>query len=274
MARRAYALATLLEQVNTLYPNRNKGSDGWLGDAAHQKTKSEHNPNTKGVVTAQDFTHDPANGVHGGDLAEWFNDDSRTWYVIWNRKIWDVKWIPYWGKNPHDRHVHISVRQNAGNYDNNSKWKLGGDMPTPTRAEILSQFKNFTGTIPTESQINHYTRPEQGWGALNGDLLQFNFDRNPPVNEGDAVNLYRHQLRREPKNGEEKGFIGKTFKDAWYLIVQSEEGNAVSGKIGEQETKITEQAKIIAKYQASGGDATKFQTLGVLIRELLGLNKS
>ena len=147
-------------------------------------------------------------------------------------------------------------------------------MPTPRRAEILSQFKNFTGTIPTESQINHYTRPEQGWGALNGDLLQFNFDRNPPVNEGDAVNLYRHQLRREPKNGEEKGFIGKTFKDAWYLIVQSEEGNAVSGKIGEQETKITEQAKIIDKYQASGGDATKFQTLGVLIRELLGLNKS
>src|SRR3990167_2751685 len=137
--RLARSLETLRSQINEAYPNRNKASDGTIGDESHSNRESQHNPNPQGVVTAMDITHDPANGVHGGDLAEWFNDDPRTWYVIWNRKIWDVKWIPYWGKNPHDRHVHISVKQNAGNYDNNSKWKLGENMLTPTRAEVVSQ---------------------------------------------------------------------------------------------------------------------------------------
>lgn len=124
MARRAYSLSTLLAQVNALYPNRSKLSDGWLGDAAHQATQSDHNPNSAGVVCALDITHDPANGVHGGDLAEALNDDPRVNYVIWSRKIWDAKWYPYWGPNPHDRHVHVSVEQVPSKYDDASQWRL------------------------------------------------------------------------------------------------------------------------------------------------------
>src|SRR3990167_8493968 len=113
MARLANSLAVLRGQIDAAYPLRNRASDGWIGDAAHTTVKSEHNPNTEGVVTALDITHDPANRLHGGDLAEWLNDDSRTWYVIWNRKIWDAKWLPYNGPNPHDRHVHISTKQDT-----------------------------------------------------------------------------------------------------------------------------------------------------------------
>src|SRR3990167_455224 len=155
MARRAYALQTLLEQINTLYPNRNRASDGWLGDDAHQKTVSQHNPLPNGVVTAQDFTHDPANGVHGGDLAEWLNDDPRTWYVIWNRKIWDAKWLPYNGPNPHDRHVHISTKQDTGNYDNPAKWNLGGNMDRIKELEDMANYRqSLLDSIGREVSVN------------------------------------------------------------------------------------------------------------------------
>jgi len=69
-ARRAKATSMLLEQVNALAPDRNKSSDGWIGDEAHASRKSDHNPNSKGVVQAQDFTHDPANGADSYKFAE------------------------------------------------------------------------------------------------------------------------------------------------------------------------------------------------------------
>lgn len=160
MARLANSLTTLRNQINEAWPNRNKASDGWIGDAAHAKEKSEHNPNSAGVVTALDITHDPKNGVHGGDIAEALNDDSRTWYVIWNRKIWDVKWIPYWGRNPHDRHVHISVRQDKANYDNANQWNIGGDMPASQdvidETAIRQGYNGWLLRDPNRQEINDW----------------------------------------------------------------------------------------------------------------------
>lgn len=50
-----------------------------------------------------------------------------------------------------------------------------GEIVSPTRAEVISQFKYFTGSAPSEEQIKVYTSKD--WGALNGDLLQFVYDR-------------------------------------------------------------------------------------------------
>ena len=84
MARRAKATEQLLEQVDAAAPARNKASDGWIGDEAHADRKSDHNPNAKRVVQAQDFTHDPAGGCDSYKLAEGLRarKDPRIKYVI------------------------------------------------------------------------------------------------------------------------------------------------------------------------------------------------
>lgn len=127
MARRANSLTTLVNQLNAMYPNRSKVSDGWLGDTAHQATVSQHNPNSAGVVTAQDITHDPANGVDGQAIADAVIQDPRAWYVIFNKRIRynGGKWESYSGTNPHTKHVHLSTKQNPANYDNPSNWNIG-----------------------------------------------------------------------------------------------------------------------------------------------------
>ena len=132
MARRAKATQTLLDQVNEVCPARNKGSDGWIGDTAHQSTKSDHNPNSAGVVQAQDITHDPKGGFELYKFAEHLrtHKDKRVKYVISNRKIFSGNagpqpwvWRSYSGKNPHDAHVHVSVGDAARSTMTSQQWR-------------------------------------------------------------------------------------------------------------------------------------------------------
>jgi len=134
MARRANATAKLLEQVNAAAPDRSKASDGWIGDEAHSSRKSDHNPNKKGIVQAQDFTHDPAGGCDSYKFAEMLRTkkDPRIKYVISNYRIFSGNvgpspwlWRKYTGSNPHSLHVHVSVGDEASLYDDASEWDLG-----------------------------------------------------------------------------------------------------------------------------------------------------
>lgn len=147
MWRVAKSLNVLRKQVDTLYPNRSKASDGTIGDAAHraQGNASDHNPwvinNGTGVVTALDITHDPKNGVDIDKLSDQLmvSRDPRIKYIIANGLIlipfkvsWAFdfgwKWQDYLGE-PHRNHLHISV--NTNNYDDESPWKIGGAMQAP-----------------------------------------------------------------------------------------------------------------------------------------------
>jgi hypothetical protein len=137
--RVAKSLDVLLKQINTKAPGRSKASDGSIGDAAHASRNSDHNPwiveSGVGVVTARDFTHDPDHGCDAGALAEAIraSKDTRVKYIIWNRRIasssaigarpaWE--WRPYDGRNPHNHHVHISVKQDKANYDSTDGWTI------------------------------------------------------------------------------------------------------------------------------------------------------
>jgi len=55
--------------------------------------------------------------------------DPRISYIISNKRIANPgqAWRNYTGKNPHDHHVHISVKQVAKLYDDASEWDLAGD---------------------------------------------------------------------------------------------------------------------------------------------------
>jgi hypothetical protein len=136
------SLDQLLSQINVLAPSRNKASDGGIGDIAHWKrgSASDHNPwvtegANKGVVTARDYTHDPAHGCNckilvGSLVAA---KDSRIKYIIWDSTIYNSSAVgsvkawsgrPYTGANKHNKHAHISVKSNKASYDNVSAWLI------------------------------------------------------------------------------------------------------------------------------------------------------
>ncbi len=149
--RTALSLDELLAEINRSAPHRSKASDGTIGNAAHQKlgSDSDHNPWVKdgelGVVTAEDFTHDPAHGFDAHAFADWLRRrckaglEKRVKYVISNRRIaspinqWE--WRPYRGDNPHDKHTHVSVLSTKKQYDNKVSWKWGDTVaePKPTK---------------------------------------------------------------------------------------------------------------------------------------------
>jgi peptidoglycan hydrolase-like protein with peptidoglycan-binding domain len=132
MARLAKALVVLRDQVNALAPNRSKASDGWIGDAAHSARKSDHNPNSRGVVQALDITHDPRNGIDNGTLAERLraSADPRIKYIISNGRIANSgkPWRKYTGSNGHFQHFHVSVSDSPSLYDSTKPWALDGSV--------------------------------------------------------------------------------------------------------------------------------------------------
>ncbi len=131
--RVAKSLDHLLAQINAKWPKRDKSSDGSIGDANHASRSSDHNPWVDdGIVTARDFTHDPNHGFDSYLFAETLREkrDARIKYVISNRRIFSSEtrpweWRGYSGSNPHDHHVHVSVRSDRGHYDNVNNWDIG-----------------------------------------------------------------------------------------------------------------------------------------------------
>jgi hypothetical protein len=131
--RVARSLDTFLAQLNAARPERSKASDGAIGDAAHASRSSDHNPwYGPGIVTARDFTHDPAHGVDIAAIVEELraSRDGRIKYLIANGKImagacgpspWT--WRSYSGTNPHRKHFHLSVVASPA-CDDASPWQL------------------------------------------------------------------------------------------------------------------------------------------------------
>ncbi len=48
----------LREQIDDAFPDRDRTSDGWIGDAKHAARKSDHNPTDEGIVRAIDIDAD------------------------------------------------------------------------------------------------------------------------------------------------------------------------------------------------------------------------
>jgi hypothetical protein len=140
--RVAQCLLTLRNQINQRAPNRNKASDGTIGDRRHcsgSPRASDHCAwiidGAHGVVSAMDITHDPAHGCDANALAEAIRDarDPRVKYIIWNRRIANSSpiggqpawaWRNYTGSNGHTHHIHISVKSDRAHYDSTTPWSI------------------------------------------------------------------------------------------------------------------------------------------------------
>lgn len=128
----APCLDTLFDQLNAAFPRRARKSDGTKGDKAHAARASDHNPDRDDrSVNAGDITHGPAYGKPDVDCDRLARElvasgDRRIDYLIFKRRIWmaGVGWASYGGSNPHDKHLHISVRHESRYEDDRSPWRL------------------------------------------------------------------------------------------------------------------------------------------------------
>jgi len=120
MAKLAKTLQILRdENLNRKWPHRPRINDGWIGDAAHQARNSDHNPNRRDTVDAIDVdsTQLGDTPIHVPTVIAAMIMHPSTHYVIHNRRIMDAddQFMPhvYTGSNPHGKHIHGSVLQNA-----------------------------------------------------------------------------------------------------------------------------------------------------------------
>ena len=153
--RLANSLVQLRNEIDVLAPNRSKASDGTIGDVAHARRPSRHNPNSAGVVCALDITDDRAGGCPIHDIAEQIRlrPHPALAYIISNGRVakrtsgWT--WKPYTGSNKHTRHVHFAVGVGPDSdprepYDDTTAWGISAVAPTgptagPAAARVLKQ---------------------------------------------------------------------------------------------------------------------------------------
>jgi hypothetical protein len=138
-------LQQLRVEFNALSPRRDKGADGWIGDAAHQKRLSDHNPRPDGRVLALDVDSTGPWPVDFHAAILYLVDrqradvDSRLEYVLHDRKQASRRtnwlWVPYLGSDPHTGHTHFSARHDLAGNGSERSWQLGrllekdNDMP-------------------------------------------------------------------------------------------------------------------------------------------------
>jgi hypothetical protein len=116
-------------QVDDSYIDRDKSSDGWVGNLAHSLNRSDHNPDSAGIVRAIDIDRD-LSGKAKPDLMPYLADqirlaakrgDKRISYIIFNGRIASSRmgwrWRKYSGINPHIKHCHISFTKKGDSDD-------------------------------------------------------------------------------------------------------------------------------------------------------------
>lgn len=141
----APSLAVLREEINRRWPGRDRTSDGWIGDTAHQAGPSDHNPNSRGSVNAIDVDDD---GVPFAEVFAAIRRHPSARYVIYERTLYHRLrgWRPepYSGSNPHDKHFHLSIDQTVAAEQDTRPWGLLEDqMSEKAEAQINSLFSGM-----------------------------------------------------------------------------------------------------------------------------------
>ena len=186
----APSLAQLRRETNTRWPNRDKTTDGTIGDTAHSSRASDHNPNSRGSVNAIDIDED---GIDAWRLISLLITDPRVYYVIYEGRIWQRKYgfkpRPYTGINAHRKHVHVSIFQSAAAEQNTAPWGVA-------KIGASSGIKPSVGGSTTKpSTTNPNQSEEDELMALSKDTLKQITDATLGVNvtaNGKSAPLVQH----------------------------------------------------------------------------------
>jgi hypothetical protein len=145
VAKRATPAAiAVLRQATALSPSRAKASDGLLPSAADIKTSPNSDHNTGYAV---DLTHDSARGIDCHEIYDKLKEDKRVKYLIFKGLIW----MPgkgdkaYTGSNPHNKHLHISIKDNCGN--DTSPW-----FPWLGKPKTINKAKAAVRRLPKKKE--------------------------------------------------------------------------------------------------------------------------
>lgn len=141
----APCLVQLRDEINARWPNRDKASDGWIGDARHQASKSDHNPNSRGSVDAIDIDED---GIDIWAVFAAVKKHPSARYWIYERKLYHRLrgWKPedYDGVNPHDKHAHLSIEQDRDAEQDRRSWGIASAKPSAPKPSTPSTPKPST----------------------------------------------------------------------------------------------------------------------------------
>lgn len=201
MASPAKACKQALQDATKKWPQRNRASDGIMGDAAHQKRRSDHNDGN-----AFDLTHDEAHGVDCSVLSRQVIKDSRVTYVIFAGEIYrrykpQLGWVNYTGPNKHFHHMHVSIRPESR--DDVSPWPWSPKNPTEDEVETL------------------YSMP----------VLRL----RSPMDRGESVKTLQRRLNAVVTSAPEKLEVDGIFGfevDRWVRSFQHSRGLKVDGIVG------------------------------------------
>lgn len=193
MAVLTKALTRLRSDYDRRFPGRGKGSDGWIGDEAHQANKSGHNPDdtsgskpeytdpdSKAEVRAIDVDVD-LNDPGGVTMQECCDairgnerDRKRLAYMIFNRRIASQSsgwaWQTYTGSNPHTEHAHFSGDPDYDEDDAEftSITQIGDEMDQGQFNNLMDNWLKRIATTPDDTddikalQSRNYARAI-GW---------------------------------------------------------------------------------------------------------------
>lgn len=195
----APSLVGLRSETNQRWPKRDKASDGWIGDTAHNARVSDHNPDYAdgGIVRAIDVDKD---GISVTDFLNAVIYDSRTSYCIYNRRIWGgTRWRKYEGANAHTKHVHVSIKHSNAAQKSGS-WGLAKGSTKPTGNPEKVKVKKVKDQSWTNQPTGSTTFPtDYAELVVDGDFLA--------LTKG-AIQILMHQLGYH-KNKQWDGTIGK-----------------------------------------------------------------
>lgn len=159
------ALNAMLAELNTVAPNRDKASDGSIGDTSHAAGASGHNPDESG--NPEDYDADSIDEVRARDfdvdlnrpgltmemIAQYLVQQCRagriTWikYLIYNGRIWSASGgfatQVYTGVNKHTEHMHVSCKPDTASENTTKLLGLASlvetNMPlTPADAQLVA----------------------------------------------------------------------------------------------------------------------------------------
>lgn len=169
------SLALLRDAFNYAFPGRDKTSDGWIGDTAHQRETSGHNPDDTPGVSAEYSDPDNIPEVRAVDVdaglktfSMWNvissilsspRDLRKLKYIIHHGYIWRAKngWVgePYTGPNNHFEHAHFSGNPDTDN--DTSGWesvRMFKPSPLPPQEEV-SVTVEFTEPCTQGASVVH-----------------------------------------------------------------------------------------------------------------------